>query len=395
MKSLSRFFINLLRSGETGFVAVAIASYFSAISTIGYVRQRFTLLHIFVFTLASVVYLIAGTYGFAWVRRKASTGFSLLYFAVQITLAATIIFLLSSGAIFLIMLPLAGQSAAVLPFRWTFIVCLATLLILIVPLAIRAGPLPAVIVGFIYFAALVFVVVFVQVATNERNARAEVERLAAELREANDRLREYAVKVEELATTTERNRLAREIHDTLGHYLTVINVQLAAARAVIDDDRERARDVLGKAQALTQDGLNEVRRSVAALRTSPTDNRPLTHILLSLADECRATGIATEFVITGEPRLLSPQAEFTLYRAAQEGLTNVRKHAQAKSAKLRIDYLAGKVLLVVEDDGVGGDQSHEGFGLLGIRERVQLLGGTVYTHAVEGVGFKLEVELKE
>jgi signal transduction histidine kinase len=395
MKPLSRFFINLLRSGETGFIAVALASYFSAISTIGYVRQRFTLLHLSVFTLASIVYLVAGTYGFAWVRRKASTRISLLYFAIQIILAATIIFLLSSGAIFLIMLPLAGQSAALLPFRWTFVVCLATLLILIVPLAYRAGALPAVIVGLIYFAALVFVVVFVQVATNERNARAEVERLAAELREANDKLREYATKVEELATTTERNRLAREIHDTLGHYLTVINVQLEAARCVIDADREQARDVLGKAQVLTQDGLSEVRRSVAALRTSPTGSRPLTQILSSLADECRATGIATEFVIKGEPRLLSPQADLTLYRAAQEGLTNVRKHAQAKNAKLTLDYLGGKVLLAVEDDGVGGNRNHEGFGLLGIRERVQLIGGQVYIRTAEGEGFRLVVELKE
>jgi signal transduction histidine kinase len=394
MKSLSRFFINLLRSGETGFVAVALASYFSAISTIGYVRQRFTLLHLVLFTLASLLYLIAGTYGFAWVRRKASTPVSLLYFAVQISLAATIIFLLSSGAIFLIMLPLAGQSAALLPFRWTFVVCLVTLLILIVPLAYRAGPLPAVIVGFIYFAALVFVVVFVQVAMNERNARAEVERLAVELREANNKLREYAAKVEDLATTTERNRLAREIHDTLGHYLTVIHVQLEAARCVIDADRERALEVLGKAQALTQDGLREVRRSVAALRTSPTDSRPLTQILSSLADECCSTGIPTEFVRNGEPRLLSPQAELTLYRAAQEGLTNVRKHAQAKNARLLIDYLEGRVLLVVEDDGVGEYRHHEGFGLLGIRERVQLLGGTVSIRDADGGGFRLEVELK-
>jgi signal transduction histidine kinase len=395
MKSLSRFFINLLHSGETGFVAVALASYFSAIATIGYVRQSFTLTHLFIFALASLVYLVAGTYGFAWVKRKASVRISLLYFAIQITLAATIIFLLSSGAIFLIMLPLAGQSAAVLPFRWTVVVCLATLLILIVPLAIRAGPLPAVIVGLIYFAALVFVVVFVQVATNERNARAEVERLAAELREANDKLREYAAKVEELATTKERNRLAREIHDSLGHYLTVINVQLEAARAVLDVDAERAREVLSKAQALTQDGLNEVRRSVATLRTSPTENRPLTQILSSLADECHATGIATQFVIKGEQRLLSPQAELTLYRTAQEGLTNVRKHAQATSAKLTIDYLGGNVLLLIEDDGVGCVLSNEGFGLLGIRERVQLLGGKVCIRTAAGEGFKLEVEIRE
>ena len=101
---------------------------------------------------------------------------------------------------------------------------------------------------------MVFVVVFTQIAVREREARAEVERLAAELTEANRKLREYADQVEELATARERNRLAREIHDSLGHYLTVVNVQIEAARAVIDD-RDRALDVLRKAQLLTHEGL--------------------------------------------------------------------------------------------------------------------------------------------
>src|SRR5512140_1806651 len=96
--------------------------------------------------------------------------------------------------------------------------------------------------------AVMFVAFFSRLTLAEQRAREEVERLAAELAEANRKLRNYAVQAEELATTKERNRLAREIHDTLGHYLTVINVQLSAAQAVMETDHQRAADALGKAQ---------------------------------------------------------------------------------------------------------------------------------------------------
>lgn len=394
MNPISRMSKSVLRSGEVGFVAVVLASFISAISTIGYVRQPFTSARLVILTVASLAYLIAGTYGFARVRRAASLIVSLAYFAVQLLLAATITYLLPSGAIYFLMLPLVGQSVTVQPFRWTFLVSLVTLSILVVPLALRGGVLPAVIIGFIYFAAIVFVVAFAQIAVNERHARAEVERLAAELSAANHQLREYAAKVEELATAKERNRLAREIHDSLGHYLTVINVQLEAARAVIDRDGERARDVLGKAQSLTQEGLNEVRRSVAALRTAPTTDRPLPEILAALVDECRVAGVEAGLTLKGEPRSLSPQAELALYRAAQEGLTNVRKHARAAQATVTLTYEPETVLLTIEDDGVGCAAAEEGFGLLGIRERATLLSGGVRIHTAEGRGFRLEVEVR-
>jgi signal transduction histidine kinase len=192
--------------------------------------------------------------------------------------------------------------------------------------------------------------------------------------------------------------LAREIHDSLGHYLTVINVQMEAARAVMETDRERALDALGKAQSLAQEGLAEVRRSVTALRASPTESRPLPEAVAALVEECRAAGIPIEFAIHGHPRQLAPQTELTLYRAAQEGLTNVRKHACASCAKLTLDYSDGNseshsVRLTLQDDGLGASESGGGFGLLGVRERAQLLGGEVSIRTSAGQGFTLEVEL--
>jgi signal transduction histidine kinase len=214
------------------------------------------------------------------------------------------------------------------------------------------------------------------------------------LGEANRKLREYAAQAEELATVKERNRLAREIHDGLGHYLTAINMQIAAGRAVMEGDPSLAQGPLGKAQELAQTGLAEVRRSVAALRASPLDNRPLREAVGALVDECRAAGIATEYAVHGEVRALAPQAEMTLYRVAQEGLTNVRRHAQASSAEIVLDYRqADGVRMTVHDNGLGSDDPSGGFGLLGVRERVHLLGGEVHIETAPGEGFTLWVEV--
>jgi signal transduction histidine kinase len=245
--------------------------------------------------------------------------------------------------------------------------------------------------------AVLFTLVFTLLAVSSERSRWEVQRLAGELSEANRKLRAYAVQAEELAATRERNRLAREIHDSLGHYLTVVNVQIEAARALQERDPTRMRDALAKAQSLTQEGLREIRGSVAALRASPLDNKPLAAALQQFVDESRAAGLAVELQVLGEARALSPQAALTLYRAGQEGLTNVRKHAQATAVRLALDYReAANVCLSVSDNGTGaanGADTATGFGLLGLRERTQLLGGTVRVQTAPGAGFALEVEI--
>jgi signal transduction histidine kinase len=239
-----------------------------------------------------------------------------------------------------------------------------------------------------------FVAVFTMVAVRERMARAEVERLASELSTANNRLREYATQAEELATTKERNRLAREIHDSLGHYLTVINMQLEAAKVVIENDPARSLEALGKAQSLTREGLADIRRSVAALRASPMSTNSLPEAVATLAREIQSAGLITDYTVSGQPRPLEPQVELTLYRVAQEGLTNIRKHAFASMVELKLDYRDDKtVRLLIKDNGVGSKQPDGGFGLLGLRERIHLLNGQVRVQTAPEQGFSLEVEL--
>jgi signal transduction histidine kinase len=224
---------------------------------------------------------------------------------------------------------------------------------------------------------------------NEQQARERAERLMVELEAANVQLAAYATQAEELAMTQERNRLAREIHDNLGHYLTIVNVQIEAAKVVLDSDPDRALDAMNKAQELAQRGLTRVRESVAALRESPVSNRPLDQAIASLVRETQSSGIVTAFEVTGEPQTLDNKVALALYRAAQEGLTNVRKHARASRVDVLLDFPPGEVRLEVQDNGVGAAETTGGFGLLGVRERMQLLGGSLEISTGEGKGFCL------
>jgi signal transduction histidine kinase len=128
---------------------------------------------------------------------------------------------------------------------------------------------------------------------------------------------------------------------------------------------------------------------VATLRESPISNRSLSEAIASLVKESQSSGIVTEFEVTGEPLALEDKVALALYRVVQEGLTNVRRHARASRVDVLLDYQPGEVRLEVKDNGVGAAETARGFGLLGIRERMQLLGGTLEIHTGAGKGFCL------
>ena len=375
-------------SGNIAFVIVVCASYASATTAIIYSRRPVPAWEAAVLVSVGVAYIVVGTFGFAICRRSRSVLARISYFVIQLLLAVTLILLRgSTGELSLILLPLAGQSALLLPLPGMVPVCFLIYVTLVMPLIIRSRWVDAIAIALIYGTGIVFVVVFTRVAASEREARTA-------LAEANQLLRDHAVQVEELATTKERNRLAREIHDSLGHYLTVVNVQIGAAQAILELDRQRALDHLSNAQALTQEGLGEVRRSVAALRASPIESRPLPEALAKLTEQWNATGLRAQFVVAGTIRPLTPQVNLTLYRAAQEALTNVGKHAHASNVELHLDYRDERLIrLRIKDDGLGSANSESGFGLLGVRERIQLLNGAVHVRAAAGEGFSLDVEL--
>jgi len=349
-----------------------------------------------------VGYLAVGFVGLATTGTGSPVWQGLLYFTLQIAITSAVLYISRlDGFISLLLLPLVSNALEMLPKRWAALMCVLLIADFGVVAYALGGWRTAIGGSVVIASGVIFVATFTQVALRERQTRKEVERLAAELAAANQKLRAYAGQVEELATIQERNRLAREIHDTLGHYLTVINVQLAAAQAVIDTDQPRALEAVRKAQTLTQEGLGDVRRSVAALRADPTAGQPLPQALEELAEACRAAGLVTHIEVTGQPRALKPQTESALYRAAQEALTNIRKHARASRVDVLVDYGhgagAGPVRLSVRDNGVGAAagaaEGAAGFGLLGVRERLQLIGGQVRLVTAPGEGFRLEVEV--
>jgi signal transduction histidine kinase len=286
------------------------------------------------------------------------------------------------GATLLLMV-LVSQSVLLLPLPAAVVV---TLVVPLVHLGMSWGDLLR--NGMGVLAAAAFTAVVTELLRREGQARAE-------LADANRQLRGYAAQAEELATTQERNRLARDIHDGLGHHLTVVQMQVQAARAVLGADPQRADAVLAKAQEQATEALAEVRRSVGALR-EPRSRPPLADALAALAGDTSAAGIPTELEVAGVARPLPPEAEESLFRAAQEGLTNVRKHAGASRARLVLDYAGkGTVGLEVCDDGTGAPAGpvSAGFGLLGLRERAARLGGRFAVESRPGDGSTLRMEV--
>jgi signal transduction histidine kinase len=387
---------SVFKTGGTGDVAFAVVVSISYLAMISTAFEILTPTLLVGLIALGTLYIILGIYGYAYVARSAAPIFLLAYFTVQILLSGLIV-AVGKGAGFnaLLMLPLAGQAVVLLERRWMLAASIAILLTYVAAISLFAGGLVTLWNNLTTFlAGLVFVVVFTQLVVEEEKARAEVERLADQLEEANLRLRQYAVQAEELATSRERNRLAREIHDGLGHYLTTIFMQIQAAQAVLNNDPRRGMDALDKARTLTQTALNDVRHSVAALRSAPQQDRPLPDLITDLLSDLQGTGLETRLEVIGSPRPLSPQVELTCYRATQEGLNNVRKHAQAQHVLIRLDYAqVDHLALVIEDDGIGSDDLQGGFGLLGLRERVALVGGEVTTTTYPGQGFILAIEV--
>src|SRR3990172_7863566 len=379
--------------GHIAFLVTALAALASA--AVGLFAQQ-QVAELLLLGGLGALFVLTGTLGSDWCQRFTSQRVVTLYFAIQVLLANAIIFIgREQSLVALILFPLAAQGVMMLSSRGGYLLGALLVVTALVSFgALESGRLVSTVAGSLALAAgVVFSMVFTKVAVRENIARAEVERLNLELATANRKLREYAAQVQELAVANERNRLAREIHDSLGHYLTVINMQLEASGQVFERDPQKAIAFMRKAQSLAQEGLTDIRRSVAALRSAPLDNQPLPKAIEDLVAELQASGMVTQFHVEGHLPDLSPQVELTLYRAAQEALNNIRKHAHASRADVVLTAMPDRLRIVVSDNGVGGKRTDGGFGLLGVAERVKLLGGTFVAQPVSNGGFEFVVEV--
>jgi signal transduction histidine kinase len=236
--------------------------------------------------------------------------------------------------------------------------------------------------------------------TRKRTFRAEEVELAQAL--ANQamltmRLTRLSAESREAAVLAERNRMARDIHDTLAQGFTGVIVQLeAAGDAKSKGLEDEADEHVSRAALLARESLNEARRSVRALRPQELEDKSLCEALETLIHKMTAgTTVRAELVVQGTAQDLPPNWEENLLRAGQELLTNVLRHAHARKFKAQIEFASDAVRLSLADDGVGFDPAarHDGFGLLGVKERVKAMGGQFSIRSVSGEGTDIVITL--
>lgn len=223
----------------------------------------------------------------------------------------------------------------------------------------------------------------------------ETQALLADLEAVHAQLELQAGRTRELAISEERSRMAREVHDSVGHHLTAIHLHLQNAERFRERSPQRAWEKVRQAKEMALASLSEVRRSVRALRPPALEERSGAAALAALARGFEGAGPWVRFAVEGEERRLPEATELVLYRAMQEGLVNAARHANARTVLATLAYRESDVRLAVADDGEGtdGESPEGGFGLVGLRERVEALGGALSAGDRPGGGFVLEVEL--
>lgn len=229
--------------------------------------------------------------------------------------------------------------------------------------------------------ALLFIFLLVNALVSERRSR--------------EQLRQYALRVESLAMEQERNRIARDIHDSLGHSLTALNLQLEGAIKLWQANPDRAQTLLREAKQMGSIALQDIRQSVAAMRSDPLQGQGLKEAIDSLIQDFqRNTGIQPNYHLH-LPNPVPHEINITVYRIIQEALTNTSKHANASQVSLQIKATETGLCLMIADNGQGFEwsQNQTGFGLQGMQERVLALGGEIVIDSAPGCGCQIRVVL--
>lgn len=238
---------------------------------------------------------------------------------------------------------------------------------------------------------LVFALLLINALLAERQSRKQLQIAHQELEITHEQLRHYALRIEDQATLQERNRIAREIHDGLGHTLAAQTIQINNALLFWQSNNDRALTFVKQAKQLGSEALLEIRRSISVLRSNPLQGQTLESAMEKLLKDFQhTTGIELSCKIH-LPLSLTTEANTTLYRIVQESLTNIYKHAHATSVIIEVIQQVGMLHLSIEDNGEGFNptQNTTGFGLQGMRERAVALSGQFHLHSQPGKGCRI------
>lgn len=248
---------------------------------------------------------------------------------------------------------------------------------------------------------VIFVSMYVTLYTRQAEAREQAQTLATELESANKQLTEYAARVEDLTIANERQRMARELHDTLSQGLAGLILQLEAADAHLANNRnDKAQSIVGNAMGQARVTLADARRAIDDLRQSSLDDLD-SDLRLEISRFTDATGIPCIFHADqisspqGTPLLPDPIKE-TILRSVAEALTNIANHAQAQNVEVNVRMRDKSLSLTIQDDGQGFDASaipSGHYGILGIKERVRLVNGSFNIQSENGKGTTLKIQI--
>jgi len=238
---------------------------------------------------------------------------------------------------------------------------------------------------------LVFALLLINALLAERQSREQLQIVHQELEITHEQLRSYALRIEDQATLQERNRIAREIHDGLGHTLAAQTIQINNALLFWQSNNDKALTFIKQAKQLGSEALVEIRRSVSVLRSNPLQGQSLESATEKLLKDFQHT---TGIELSGKislPLSLPTELNTTLYRIVQESLTNIYKHAEAKNVIVQLQQEGLMLDLSIEDNGQGFNptQNTTGFGLQGMRERAAALGGQFNLYSQPGKGCRI------
>jgi signal transduction histidine kinase len=219
-----------------------------------------------------------------------------------------------------------------------------------------------------------------------------------QLEAAHQRLRRHAATIEQLATSRERNRLARELHDTLAHSLAGLTVQLEALRTLLAHDPAAAQQAVDDISSLARQGLEESRQAIQSLRADPVETLGLVGALQDMLRAFQArTGVQTDLSVAGQkPNLTDDEAQ-SLFRITEEALTNVERHATAQQVTVRLAFGTDRVDLAIQDDGAGFDPAGvdpDRYGLTGMRERAAMIDAALEVNSRPGGGTQVWCSLE-